>query len=112
MVSVVRIKRTIAVQIRLAFGLPTAVERNRARHWRPSVAAAPYARLDRNIPVKYIVSFKRAAGGRSGVQLGSYWAMMAGRLDLAQPLDRNAAYIHALGRKKLVAYREVRASDN
>jgi hypothetical protein len=94
MVSIVRTKRTIAVQIRLAFGLPIAVERNRARHWRPRVTAAPYARLDKNIPVKYVFSFSRTAGGRSGVQLGSYSMMAA---DLAE-LDRNAAYICWRGR--------------
>ena len=39
--------------------------------------AAPYVMLDKNIPVKHMLSFNRANGGRSGVQLRLY-AMMRG----------------------------------
>jgi hypothetical protein len=53
-----------------------------------------------NIPVKYMASFKRAAGGRSGVQLGSYWAMMAGRPDLAELLDRNISLYMLVGKER------------
>jgi hypothetical protein len=86
MVSIMRIKSTMAVQRRLDLGFPTAVERSRARHWRPSVMAAPYAMPKTNIPVKYMLSFEWAAGGSLGVQLGSYATMIRVLLDLANPL--------------------------
>jgi hypothetical protein len=56
--------------------------------------------LDKNIPVKYMFSFKRAVGARSGVQPASY--AMNGRFDLslADLIDRNAVRIYTgAGRK-------------
>jgi hypothetical protein len=56
--------------------------------------ADPYAMYDRNSPVKYMLSSERTAEGRSGVQLGELYSMMAGCLILLSTSDsRHEAYI-------------------
>jgi hypothetical protein len=68
-VAQVKRKATTKLQSRLLLGLPTAVERKRARHCRLMVTTAPYAILCTRTPAKYVLSLKRATAGRSGAQL-------------------------------------------
>jgi hypothetical protein len=54
---------------------------SRTRHCKLSVATAPYAMPITNKPEKYVLSLRRVAGGRSGVQL----ALNCGMLQTRRP---------------------------